>query len=383
VLRSAREVDVADPLTVAHPASPDDVGALFYTSGTTGRPKGAELTHNSLVGQVTRAGALPSHLLVRGEAVIALPIAHIMGFVSALGLACAGIPVYFLRKFRPNEVLDAIESRHASIFIGVPAMYRMLLEAGAESRDLRSVRVWGSGADAMPPELAVTFKQLGATACLPIVGPVGEALYFEGYGMVESGGGAAVKASPPMLGVGLGESLGFPLPGYRFRVVDDEGNDVATGQVGELLMRGPGITRGYWGDDDATRATLTDDGWLRTGDLARKGMLGTVLFAGRKKDVIKHGGYSVYAIEVERVLEDHPDVAEAAVLGLTDDRKGELPVAAVRLRPGATLDVDALTAWCAERLSDYKVPKQIVAVDDLPRTGTRKVQKSELLDLFS
>jgi acyl-CoA synthetase (AMP-forming)/AMP-acid ligase II len=172
------------------------------------------------------------------------------------------------------------------------------------------------------------------------------------------------------------------MPGYRFRVIDDDGNDVGTGQVGELLMRGPGITRGYWGDDDATRATLTDDGWLRTGDLARKGLLGTVLFAGRKKDVIKHGGYSVYALEVERVLDDHPDVAEAAVVGVPDDRTGELVAAAVRLTPEATLDADALIAWCAERLSDYKVPSQIVAVDDFPRTGTRKVQKSELLRLF-
>jgi acyl-coenzyme A synthetase/AMP-(fatty) acid ligase len=383
VIRAATEVDGADPLLSAHKAGTDDVAALFYTSGTTGKPKGVELTHRSLVGQVAAAGSVPTNLVIRGGAVLSLPVAHIMGFAAIIGLACAGIPVYFLPKFRPTDVLDAIESRRASIFIGVPAMYRMLIEAGAEQRDLSSVRAWGSGADAMPSELAAKFKGLGATASLPIVGPIGEALFFEGYGMVESGGGAAVKASPPMLNVGLGESLGFPMPGYKFRVVDEDGNDVGTGQIGELLLKGPGVTKGYWGDSAATDAALTSDGWLRTGDLARKGVLGTVVFAGRQKDVIKHGGYSVYALEVERVLEDHPDVLEAAVLGLQDERKGEIPVAAVRLAPGVELDADALMKWTAQRLSDYKAPQQIVAVDDLPRTGTNKVQRKELTALFS
>jgi acyl-CoA synthetase (AMP-forming)/AMP-acid ligase II len=383
VLRSAAEVDGVEPLLSAVKADPDDVAALFYTSGTTGKPKGVELTHRSLVGQVAAAGSMPANLIVRGGAVLSLPVAHIMGFAAILGLGCAGIPVYFIPKFRPNEVLDAIEQRRASIFIGVPAMYRMLLEAGAEERDLTSVRAWGSGADAMPAELAAKFKGLGATASLPFVGPIGEALFFEGYGMVESGGGAALKASPPMLNIGLGESLGFPMPGYKFKVVDDDGKEVGAGQVGELLLRGPGVTKGYWGDTVATEAALTQDGWLRTGDLARKGFLGAVVFAGRKKDVIKHGGYSVYALEVERTLEDHPDVLEAAVLGLPDDRKGEIPVAAVRVASGATFDADAMMKWASERLSDYKVPQQIVAVDDLPRTGTNKVQRKELISLFS
>jgi acyl-CoA synthetase (AMP-forming)/AMP-acid ligase II len=383
VIRTAIEVDGSDPLTVAHKADPGDVAALFYTSGTTGKPKGVELTHRSLVGQVAVAAVMPTGLLMPGGAVLSLPVAHIMGFVSILAMACAGLPVYFIPKFRPDDVLDAIESRRSSIFIGVPAMYRMLLEAGAEKRDLSSIRAWGSGADAMPADLAAKFKGMGATATLPLVGPVGEALFFEGYGMVESGGGAAVKASPPMLNLGLGESLGFPMPGYKFRVVDDGGEEVGTGQVGELLLKGPGVTKGYWGDTAATEAALTEDGWLRTGDLARKGVLGAVVFAGRKKDVIKHGGYSVYALEVERVLEEHPDVLEAAVLGLPDDRKGEIPVAAVRLKPGATFDEGSLRRWADDRLSDYKVPLRIVAVDELPRTGTNKVQRQELQSLFT
>jgi len=307
-----------------------------------------------------------------------------MGFAALLGLACAGIPVHVLPKFHPVKVLDAIEERRSAIFIGVPAMYRMLLEAGAEERDLSCVRMWGSGADAMPPELAARFKQMGATLTLPVIGPVGQATFFEGYGMVESGGGAAAKISPPLFDLGLGsEALGFPLPGWSFRVVNPEtGARLPAGRSGELQIKGPGITTGYHGDVDATADVVTEDGWLRTGDLARMGPFGAVLFEGRAKDVIKVGGYSVYALEVERAIEEHPDVLEAAVVGLDDQRHGQVPGAAVRLRDGVELDADALGAFAAERLAEYKAPRRWVAVDELPRTGTNKVKKRELVALF-
>jgi long-chain acyl-CoA synthetase len=381
VLRSPHLVDGGEPMAKAHPASPDAVAALFYTSGTTGSPKGAELTHRALVGSILAGLGYPTGLR-RDEAVFALPIAHIMGFVVLLALAATGIPVYLFARFRPDEVLDAIERRRATVFVGVPAMYRLLLEAGAEERDLRSVRLWGSGADAMPADLARRFKGFGATATVPFVGSVGEALFAEGYGMVESGGGVAVKLSPPGLGIGLGDSLGFSLPGYKLRVVDEEGDDVAPGTTGELWVKGPGVLKGYWAAPEASAATLTADGWLRTGDLARKGPANTVLFVGRQKDVIKRGGYSVYALEVQHALEGHPEVLEAAVLGIPDERLGEVPVAAVRLIEGADLDRLGLERWAAERIADYKVPVRFVAVDDLPRTGTNKVQKQRLLHLF-
>ncbi len=378
---SAADLARAPALTTAIPATPDDLAALFYTSGTTGKPKGAELTHRSLIGALVPGAALPTGLR-SDEAVMSLPIAHIMGFGTALGLACAGIPVHFHPKFNPVRVLDAIESRRATMFVGVPAMYRMLLDAGAEDRDLKSIRLWVSGADAMAPELAARFKKMGATASLPLVGPVGEAAFAEGYGMVETGGGVAAKLSPPGFGFGLGAAMGVPLPGYRFKVVDDAGTEVRRGTVGELLVQGPGVLKGYHGDTDATAATLTDDGWLRTGDLARLGPLGLVTFAGRKKDVVKHGGYSVYAVEVEQALEQHPDVVEAAVVGLPDDTKGEVPAAVVCLRDGVELDAPALSAWLGERLSEYKVPVRFAVIDSLPRTGTRKVQRAGLVDLF-
>lgn len=381
IVRSPNEIDGSDPLDVAVGADPGDVAALFYTSGTTGKPKGAELTHRALVGQVV-AGVVWPTVLHRDEAVFALPVAHIMGFATLMGFACAGIPVYVMGKFNAAHVLDGIEQRRATVFIGVPAMYRMLDEAGAQTRDLQCIRVWGSGADVMPPELAVKFKKMGATMTLPLAGSFGEAMFVEGYGMVEVGGGIAAKISPPMINLGLGESVGLGLPNYKLKVVDDEGNEVGTGSVGELWVKGPGVIKGYWNAPEASAKAVTEDGWLRTGDLARRGPFNSVLFVGRAKDVIKHGGYSVYALEVQETLEEHPQVLEAAVIGLPDERMGEVPAAVVRLAEGVVLEDLDLPGWANEKLAHYKVPKHFVAVADLPRTGTDKVQKTELHLLF-
>jgi acyl-CoA synthetase (AMP-forming)/AMP-acid ligase II len=360
---------------------PGDVAALFYTSGTTGRPKGAELSHRALVGQLA-AGVLWPGWPRRDEILLALPVAHIMGFVALLAPAVAGVPVYFVPRFGAGRVLDVIEQRRVSAFMGVPAMYRMMLEAGAADRDLSSVRAWISGADVMPADLARSFKSFGASATVPGIGPVGEAAFLEGYGMVEVGGGVAAKVSPPFLSVGLGDSLGVPLPGWRFRVTDPEGRTVLPGRVGELRLKGPGVLRGYWGDREATEAALTEDGWLRTGDLVRSGPFGTVLFHGRSKHVIKSGGYSVYPVEVEADLEEHPDVAEAAVVGLPHPELGEVPVAAVRLRSRSRVRGEDVVEWAEERMAHYKAPRQVVVVEELPRTGTRKVQRDRLLSLF-
>ena len=385
VLRSAVEVDRGKPLAEAHPAAPGDVAALFYTSGTTGAPKGAALTHRALVGQASTAALWPTRLH-RDEAVVALPVAHIMGFAVLIGLAFAGIPAYLLPRFNPVRVLDAIEERRATIFVGVPAMYRMLDEAHAAERDLTSVRVWGSGADVMPPELAERFKRMGATITVPLLGSLGRATFAEGYGMVEVGGGVAAKVSPPFLSAGsgpLGDALGFALPGYEMRIVDGHGNPAHGGEVGELRGEGtrhPVLVLG--GRRRRRPPSSPTTAGCRTGDLARKGPLGLLVFEGRRKHVIKHGGYSVYALEVEHSLEEHPDVLEAVVVGQPDDRLGEVPVAAVRLRAGATLAKAKLGAWATERLSEHKVPKRFVAVDDLPRTGTQKVQKDAVLELF-
>ena len=376
-----RELHEGRPLGRDLAEGPTATAMLFYTSGTTGTPKGVTLTHRGLLGPLA-AGAFWPGIGRDDEAVVSLPVAHIMGFITLAGLAATGIPVWFLPRFKADPVLDAIEDRRSSIFVGVPAMYRMLEEAGAADRDLTSVRVWISGADAMPGDLARRFKGYGASATLPVVGAVGQAAFVEGYGMVETGGGVAAKISPPLLPLGLGDSLGVPLPGYRFRVVGEDGEPVAPGQEGELWVRGRGTVEGYWGSPEATADLLTEDGWVRTGDLARRGVFGTAVFAGRKKDVILNGGYTVYAREVETALEAHPDVVEAGVTGAPDDRRGEVPVAAVRLADGASATPDELVAWVDDRLAGYKVPRRIVCVDALPKTGTQKVRRQELLALF-
>jgi acyl-CoA synthetase (AMP-forming)/AMP-acid ligase II len=382
VVRDTDELEGRE-LVESAAVDPGDVAALLYTSGTTGRPKGAQLTHKALLRGLRKAALYPSGLR-RDEAVSGMPVAHIAGFSLLLQLAAFGIPVYLLRKFRPDIALDAIERRRATIFVGVPAMYRMMEDAGAETRDLSSVRLWASGADAMPHGLARRFQKLGATAQLPLMGrSVGEAAFVDGYGMVELGGGAAVKLLPPGLPLPIGGVVGLPMPGYRMKIVDDAGRVVPRGEVGELAVKGPGVMRGYHGHEEETRRALSDDGWLRTGDLARRGRLGLIEFAGRKKDVIKHGGYSVFAAEVEDVLDEHPAILESAVVGLPDARKGEVPAAVVRCRSGASVSESELVAWAAERLAEYKTPQRIVFVAVLPRTATDKVRKSELSQLFT
>ena len=364
-------------------------GRALAPAGSAGRQRMVLRLIESMTRRLVRAvGVTRVGLRVRAgsgvdEVVVALPVAHIMGFATLVGLATAALPVYFMRRFRPNDVLNAIESRRCSGFVGVPAMYRMMLEAGADRHDLKSVRVWMSGADVMPSELARSFKKFGASLHVPLVGDLGEALFVEGYGMVEVGGGVAAKVSPPYLPLGVGETVGFRLPGYKFRVVDESDAEVSMGGLGELWVRGPGVLTGYWNAPAATEAAVTEDGWLRTGDLVRVGPLGTVMFCGRRKHTVKSGGYSVYPLEVETLLEEHPDVVEASVVGIPDAKLGEVPAAAVRVRRRAKVDGDEIAAWAAERLAAYKAPRRVIVVDELPRTGTEKVQKERLVELFT
>jgi acyl-CoA synthetase (AMP-forming)/AMP-acid ligase II len=366
------------------PNSPGDVAAIFFTSGTTGKPKGAELSHRGLLAGTQKLAAIPANLR-SDEAIVALPVAHIMGFAAYLGAALMGMQLYVHERFSAEAVLDSIETRRASGFIGVPAMYRMLEEAGAASRDLSSVRIWMSGADAMPPELVRSFQSYGATARIPFLGTsVGEAAFIEGYGMVELSGGAAMKLTPPFAGSLLSKPIGIALPSNQLRVVDANDRQVRIGQVGELLVKGPGVLQRYRNDENATDATMAADGWLRTGDLAKRRPLGAVEFVGRAKDVIKVGGYSVFAAEVQAVLETFEGVAEASVVGLPDARMGEVVAVALRQFVGSpAIDLEMAKAFALQKLAKYKVPRHWLIVDDLPRTGSSKVQRQAVRDLFT
>jgi acyl-CoA synthetase (AMP-forming)/AMP-acid ligase II len=278
-----------------------------------------------------------------------------------------GITNRMFGRFDAGRVLDAIEGEGIEMFVGVPAMYRSMLDAGAEERDLTSVKVWASAADVMPRELAKKFQSMGRLA-----GPI-PSLFMEAYGMVELAGAAMAKVSPPAVPMPKGFA-GMPMFPYRVKVVDAKGNELPRGKVGELAVKGPGVLEGYHGDPESTGKVL-QGGWLRTGDLARIGPLGTVFFEGRQKDVIKVGGYSVFPVEVEEEIRKHPKVADVAVLAIDDPVKGSVVGAAVVPSGGAKLSEADLDKWAKKELAAYRRPKRWLVVKEFPRGSTRKVDK--------
>ena len=354
----------------------DAVVAVMYTSGTTGRPKGARLTNNGLLAMLSPAALQPTGLpMTLRSAVTALPVAHIMGLSASIALMLGGVSNRMLGHFDAKRVLDLIEDEGADVFVGVPAMYRAMLDAGAEERDLTSVKVWTSGADVMPRDLAKRFQKMGR-----IGGPV-PALFFEGYGMVELAGAAMAKVVPPGP-IALPKNFaGMPIFPYRVKVVDKKGNDLPRGRVGELCVKGPGVLEGYHQDARATDAVL-EGGWLRTGDLARIGPLGAVFFEGRQKDVIKVGGYSVFPVEVEEEIRKHPKVSDVAVLAIPDETKGNVVGAAVVPKKGKKIAGGEMAKWAKEELAAYRRPKRWLVVEELPRGSTRKVDKKALVKEF-
>lgn len=357
-------------------APKDAVVAVMYTSGTTGRPKGARLTNNGLLAMLSPAALQPTGLpLTLRNAVTALPVAHIMGLSASIALMLGGIANHMLAHFDAAEVLDLIEEERPDAFVGVPAMYKALLDAGAEERDLTSIKVWASGADVMPRALAKRFQKMGRVG-----GPV-PALFFEGYGMVELAGAAMAKVVPPGP-IDLPKNFaGIPIFPYRMKVVDKKGNDLPRGSVGELCVKGPGVLEGYHKDERATDAVL-EGGWLRTGDLARIGPIGAVFFEGRKKDVIKVGGYSVFPVEVEEEIRKHPKVSDVAVLAIPDETKGNVVGAAVVPKKGKKVSGGEMDKWAKEELASYRRPKRWLVVRELPRGSTRKVDKKALAKQF-
>ncbi len=357
------------------PAAANDTTTIFYTSGTTGFPKGAKLTSANLLSAMRLIHTLSPVENFRLAA--ALPAAHIMGFATFVGAMFAGLTYRMHRRFRPDTMLEALGSGEVDFFIGVPSMYQMMESAGAESTDLSGVKVFASAADVMPGRLMQRFKNRGRLlkhAEIP-------AAFVEIYGSVEVGGASMVRVSLPWLSPAEGGFVGFPIPGYRTRVVDTQGNDLPLGESGELLIRGPGVFSGYLGKDH--RDGFESGDWLRTGDLACKSALGLIHFRGREKDVIKAGGFSVYPPEIETLLMQHPDVKVASVVGLPHPYKGEVPVAVICPKV-ETLDLDTLATWTAERLAAYKRPSKYLHFDaaDLPYGPTGKIVKPRLREIL-
>jgi long-chain acyl-CoA synthetase len=337
---------------------------ILYTSGSTGRPKGAVLSHAATIA-ANQSWAEPVMRLQPADVVLsALPLAHSLGLNGAL-LApfYAGAGVAVVERFTPEATVAAIARHHVTVLPAVATMFRRLLDSPSLDRAaIGSLRIALSGAAPCPWELAEEWRARTGVRIL------------RGYGMTELFRPLSYLDGDP---TDLRDAIGRPVPGVEIRLVDDEGRDVPTGEVGELWIRTPCALDEYFGAPDATREVLTD-GWFRTGDLAAQTPDGYVSIVGRKRERILRAGYSVFPPEVERVLVSHPAVAEAAVVGVRHPELGEEVAAFVALRAGVAATPDELIAWCRERLAAYKYPRSVAILDRLPRNATGKVVKSQL-----
>ncbi len=377
---SLDEAMSAAPDWVGEKLDPDAVVAIFYTSGTTGFPKGAVMTSRCLL-TAQKIGACVIPVGPSFTGLFCLPAAHVMGFGCYIIGACVGLGAYYMRHFEPRAVLEAMEREKIGLFVGVPAMYAMMLAEGIDSYDLSHMKMFGSAADAMPEEYAEAFRAKGSLFRLGPYQP--KAFFTEVYGMVELAGIATLKIAIMGLKYPRG-CVGWPLPPVRVRIIDEDGRKVPAGEVGEVAVAGPGITKGYWNNPEAT-SELIVDGWLRTGDVGRKDKLGRLFFVDRVKDVIKVGGYSVFSVEVEKEVLNHPDVADAAVVGIPHPLKKQVPLAVVTIKPGSQTSEDDILAWCKENIAGYKSPRavRIIKPEEMPYGMTLKVRKLELRDRFA
>ncbi|OBG73012.1 long-chain fatty acid--CoA ligase [Mycobacterium sp. E3305] len=352
--------------TTAVQRSDDDVAVILHTSGTTGKPKGAMLTHGSLrriaeVGVRTLLGAGPDDVVMG-----CLPLFHVFGLTCGLNVSVlAGAMLTLIPRFDPLKALQVIERDTVTIFEGVPTMYSALLGVAdqASTGATRSLRTCASGGAALPVQVLADFEKTFQCTVL------------EGYGLSESTAVAAFNHPDRPRKAG---SIGTPIEGVEMRVVDFGGAEVPRGQTGEIQIRGHNVMKGYWNLPEATRATITPDGWLNTGDVGRVDEDGYFYIVDRTKDLIIRGGYNVYPREVEEVLYEHPAVAEAAVVGIPHDSLGEEVGAAVALKEGASAAPEELREYVKRRVAAYKYPRLVWLVDALPKGPTGKVQKRDI-----
>ncbi|MGN6250792.1 MAG: long-chain-fatty-acid--CoA ligase [Marmoricola sp.] len=343
----------------------DETAVLLYTSGTTGKPKGAELTHFELYMNCTVAGGL-FDFNDDDVSTAVLPLFHVFGLSSVLNTTVRyGGTMVLLPRFDAGDVLEAIERHRITIFSGVPTMYVALLQADTTGRDLSSLRAAVSGGASIPGEVIRAFEEKYEGVVI-----------LEGYGLSETASTATFNISAEERRV---LSIGKPIWGVEIKVVGEDGRQLPPGMenVGEILIRGHNVMKGYYKRPEATAEALRD-GWLHTGDLGYADEDGYLYIVDRLKDLVIRGGYNVYPREVEEVLYEHPDVVEAAVVGKPDERLGEEVVAYVALRPGAATTPDDITAYCRERLAAYKYPREINLLDTLPKGPTGKILKREL-----
>ena len=335
-----------------------DPAVILFTSGTSGRPKGAILTHGGILAAARNAAdamAFTEDDVVLGVA----PFSHVLGqSTGILSTLLAGAAVSVVGRFEPEQTLATMTRTGTTILLGVPTMCIALCQAARSADELPPVRIAHVGGAAVPVEVARDFERIFA-------GDV-----YEGYGLTELSGIATTYTVGQERKPG---SVGMPLGGTDMRIHDPDERG-----VGEVQFRGPSVIPGYWADDEATSEAIDADGWLATGDMGYVDEEGYLFLVDRKKELIIRGGYNVYPREVEEALYAHPDVLEAAVVGFPHETLGEEVAALVVRRPGTTLDVDELQAWAKQRVAAYKYPRRIVFVDELPKGPTGKILKRSI-----
>jgi len=347
------------------PRAPDDLAAIVYTSGTTGRSKGAMITHRNLASNATTL--VERWGFTRGDVLLhALPIYHVHGlFVAIHCVLLSGSRMLWLPRFDAREVAALLP--RATVMMGVPTFYtRLLAEPSLDRALVRDVRLFVSGS---APLLAETFREFESRTGQRIL---------ERYGMTETG----MNTSNPLEGERKGGTVGPPLPGIAIRVVDAGGRGVVPGTVGEIEVRGPNVCAGYWNQPDKTAESMTADGWFRTGDLGTFDGDGYLVISGRAKDMIISGGLNVYPKEIEERLDAMPGVVESAVIGVPDADFGEAVVAIVIAQPGHSLTEATVVDALKRDIARFKVPKRVVFASELPRNAMGKVQKNVLRERF-
>ncbi len=342
-----------------------DLAAIIYTSGTTGRSKGAMVTHRNLV---SNARALTQVWQFSSDDVLlhALPIFHVHGlFVANHCALTSGARILWNNRFNAQAVVRQLET--ATVFMGVPTYYtRLLAESGLSRESCKGMRMFISGS---APLLAETHSEFERRTGHRIL---------ERYGMSEAG----MITSNPYHGERRAGTVGLPLPGIEVRVVDETDQTLAEGQKGAIQVKGENVFSGYWRMPEKTKQEFTDDGWFRTGDIGVFDTDGYLSIVGRAKDLIITGGYNVYPKEIELALDELPQVAESAVIGVPHDDFGEAVTAVVVGKPGAQADEEKIIAALKSKLAGYKVPKRVYFVDALPRNAMGKVQKNLLRERF-
>ncbi len=367
IIAAGRGAVLAEPAT-----SQDALALLLFTAGTSGRPKGAMLTHGALRSNIEMLLSLDSPPAVTPDDVVLLllPMFHVYGLNTGLGLAvAAGATIVISDRFDPEESLATVRDLGVTTIPAAPAMFQAWSGVPDAREALAAVRLLSSGGSPLPADVLERFTSHAGHDV------------FEGYGMTET---APVVATTLVSGSAKPGSVGRPLPGLQVRLVDDtgpggSGRDVDEGDPGELWVRGPSIFSGYWpngeGGPDA-------DGWFRSGDVAYLDEDGDLHLVDRRREVILVNGFSVYPREIELVIDQMPEVRESAVVGVPDDASGEAVTALVVCRPGASATVEQIAQFCAERLARFKCPTTIRIVDALPHSATGRVAKGRLREVY-